>query len=181
MVVSTVCTETMSGSKRKSHYRKGVMAEHENTFPEPGDGEAVCRVTGSRGSSMFEVSLPESEEKSLAILPRKFLNLIWLKRNDFIIVENIPDTLNTDVSAGGSKVRLNIKHILKKEQIAHLKKMKLWPEKFNECIESNDSRAYTGDIPLDMCTGGGDGEDGDLEIKDGDEAEEAPELIPSTL
>jgi hypothetical protein len=48
----------MSGSGRKSAYRKGVTDSFLNDFPEPEDGKTmVARVRASRGTNIFEVSL----------------------------------------------------------------------------------------------------------------------------
>lgn len=64
----------------------------------------------------------------LAILPAKFRKLVWLKRNDFVIV-NSGDSLDEAVSPGdiSGGIRYMIKNILYKEQVKNLKQKKLWP------------------------------------------------------
>ena len=137
----------MSGSKRASPYRKSVMSSYENDFPEPQAdlGEVICKVAGSRGSSIFEVILSNSEETELAVLPKKFVNLIWVKRNDFVIIQRGPaspedsaaEVVEAPATAVEGKLLYEIKHILKKDQISHIKKKGLWPSKFDETAASS--------------------------------------------
>ena len=94
----------MAGLGRRSHYRKHLTDSVLNDFPEPNpsEGERLARVVGTRGSNQFEIilSLPSSSSSvstlnhgsdskripKLAILPTKFRKLVWVKRNDFVIV-----------------------------------------------------------------------------------------------
>ena len=127
----------MAGLGRRSHYRKHITDSVLNTCPEPGEGERIAKVVGTRGSNQFEIILPDTKstcrgtvastdsytksdsgEKArqqwgqqpqpqpqpqpqshhqppiaasartskLAILPTKYRKLVWLKRNDFVIV-----------------------------------------------------------------------------------------------
>ena len=46
----------MSGSGRKSQYRKSVTDEYLNGFPLPEDRDAIAMVKSSRGTNIFEVS-----------------------------------------------------------------------------------------------------------------------------
>lgn len=71
----------------------------------------------------------------LAFLPTKFKKLIWIKRNDFVIVEcGDEDTeeihhqkAEIDSSSGGGGFRYAITHILYKDQVKHIKSKGLWP------------------------------------------------------
>lgn len=45
----------MSGSGRKSHYRKSVTDQFLNGFPLPTENEKVVRMLNSRGTNIFEV------------------------------------------------------------------------------------------------------------------------------
>ena len=47
----------MSGSGRKTHYRKSVTEEFLNGLPLPGEGEVLCKTHSSRGTNIFEVSV----------------------------------------------------------------------------------------------------------------------------
>jgi translation initiation factor IF-1 len=85
----------MSGSGRKSQYRKGLTSEfldkHTNYVP-VGD-ELIARVLANRGANLFEIKLPTSSGLDasslnvLAKLPKKFNKLIWIKTGDYVIVE----------------------------------------------------------------------------------------------
>ena len=122
----------MAGLGRRSHYRKHITDSVLNTCPEPGEGERIAKVVGTRGSNQFEIVLsdtkstcrgnvtisdgntntgsekarqprgqqlqpqpqlhrqppiaPSARTSKLAILPTKYRKLVWLKRNDFVIV-----------------------------------------------------------------------------------------------
>ena len=47
----------MSGAKRKGGYRKGVVDDYLNSYPEPEENERIALVCGSRGNNIFEISL----------------------------------------------------------------------------------------------------------------------------
>lgn len=142
----------MSGSGRKSGYRKSVTEAYENSYPVPNKEEEECivKVKGSRGTNIFEIEL-NANTIELARLPNKFKKLIWIKRNDYLIVSYMNHQKSTDESSSAaevetpvtvllnansnlafdeSKVQYEIKHILNKDQIKHLKAQLLWPEHF---------------------------------------------------
>ena len=92
----------MSGSGRKSQYRKSVtstyLLEDERT---PQENEYIVSIVGNRGDSTFAIQFPtttitsssSSEAYSLntselANLPKKFNKLIWIKTGDHVIVED---------------------------------------------------------------------------------------------
>lgn len=64
----------------------------------------------------------------LAILPTKFRKLVWLKRNDFVIVRCGEEKDDEEKDDTTGSIRYQIEHILYKEQVKHLKKERLWPE-----------------------------------------------------
>jgi probable RNA-binding protein EIF1AD len=108
----------MSGSGRKSHYRKSVTDSFLNGFPEPEENDSICKVSNSRGTNIFELEL-EGGGSELAMLPNKFKKLIWVRRGDYVIASSSADDCTTATGDEG-KVRYMIKHILSKEQIKHL-------------------------------------------------------------
>lgn len=57
----------MSGTGRKSAYRKSVTEEVLNSFPEPdlGAGERVARVVQSRGGNILQVRLGWGERNGM--------------------------------------------------------------------------------------------------------------------
>lgn len=63
----------------------------------------------------------------LAILPTKFRKLVWLKRNDFVIVRCGEDEDGSENIDSTGSIRYQIEHILYKEQVKHLKKEGFWP------------------------------------------------------
>ena len=150
----------MSGSKRRSGYRKSVN-ESIKTFPEPSDRERLAQVTGMLGSNLFSVRVAKPILKpgiddstrcdegidiasstfrdGIALLPTRFKNAVWVRRGGFLIVGD--ESSDTNVSSSSSsistvdKVRFRIEHILFPEQIKHLKTRGLWPSEF-ETIRS---------------------------------------------
>ena len=100
-----------------------------------------------RGSNLFEVISADGKIE-LSLLPKKFHKLIWVKRNEFVIVlrelgdsEEVAECLE----ANSGKVRSVIQHVLTKEQIKHLVKSNLWPPNFNiDHKEASHIRSYTG-------------------------------------
>ena len=119
----------MSGSGRKSHYRKSVQDSFLNGFPVPEENDSICRVAGSRGSNLFELELVGGVVE-LAMLPNKFKKLIWVRRGDFVIATSSTDECTT-ATGEDVKVRYMIKHILSKEQIKHLINAEIWYDSFN--------------------------------------------------
>ena len=75
----------------------------------------------------------------LAFLPTKFRKLVWIKRNDYVIVEcgdeeednkdedNIHESNKKSGKSGNTGFRYVITHILYKEQVRHIKSKGLWP------------------------------------------------------
>ncbi|CAE7645613.1 eif1ad [Symbiodinium microadriaticum] len=119
----------MSGSGRKSHYRKSVQDSFLNGFLEPEENDSICRVTGSRGTNLFELELSGGGGLELAMLPNKFKKLIWVRRGDFVIAASAVDDCTT-ATGEDVKVKYMIKHILSKEQIKHIVDIGIWPEDF---------------------------------------------------
>jgi len=85
----------MAGLGRRTHYRKHLTDSIIYDYPEPGDNERIAKVVATRGGNQFDILLPidakdadaQQPQGQLAILPTKFNKLVWVKRNDFVIVE----------------------------------------------------------------------------------------------
>lgn len=127
----------MSGSGRKSQYRKSVTTTFLDDNITPEEHEKIVVVLGNRGDNTFEIRL-ESGEKGLARLPKKFNKLIWIKTGDYIIIEDdrhqvTPSAASStapDVSAPASteaKEQYTIKHILSKPNVKYLRNSNMWP------------------------------------------------------
>jgi probable RNA-binding protein EIF1AD len=150
----------MAGLGRRSHYRKHLTDAVLHDLPEPDEtlGQRIARVVGTRGGNMFDVVVapastsasstdgkPQEDKKQdndknatknsiktsqLAFLPTKFRKLVWIKRNDFVIVEcgdeEETEDQQSDKKEGGG-FRYVISHILYKDQVKHIKSKGLWP------------------------------------------------------
>ncbi len=123
----------MSGSGRKSQYRKSVTSNFLNENVVPSENEDIVLVLGNRGSNMFEIQL-KTGELELARLPNKFNKLIWIKKNDFLIVERNDESGSSDSST--SKVKFVINNIINRDNILVLRSQNLWPLEFeNEKVK----------------------------------------------
>jgi translation initiation factor IF-1 len=123
----------MSGSGRKSQYRKSVTDSFLNDNFVPSETEKIVRVLGNRGDNTFEVQL-SAEGKALARLPNKFNKLIWIKTGDYIVIggEDEPADAATAPTPTEGKEQYAIIHILSKPNIKFLKAKNLWPEDIGE-------------------------------------------------
>ena len=125
----------MSGSGRKSQYRKSVTDSFLNDNYVPNETEKVVQVLGNRGDNTFEVQL-SADGKALARLPNKFNKLIWIKTGDYIVIggEDEPADAAAMASATGTegKEQYAIIHILSKPNIKFLKAKGLWPEDISD-------------------------------------------------
>jgi probable RNA-binding protein EIF1AD len=122
----------MSGACRKSQYRKGVTQEYisGNPVPDPNKGEVVARVVGNRGAGIFEIALPTGET-DLCSLPRRFKNVIFVKKNDFLIVER--GSAPPQQQLESDTFRYACKSVLSRDHIKHIKALPgdLWPSCFD--------------------------------------------------
>lgn len=134
----------MSGLGRRTHYRKHLTDSIIYDFPEPGENECLAKVVATRGSNQFDIVLPAAStrdnipepllssaaarESHWAILPTKFNKLVWVKRNDFVIVKMAADNENNNHAGDTGSIRYIISHILYKEQVKHLQTKGLWPK-----------------------------------------------------
>ncbi|TDH64914.1 uncharacterized protein CCR75_000620 [Bremia lactucae] len=121
----------MSGSGRKSAYRKGVTKRVLYGDPEPQENQIIVRVTGMRGTNLFEVVDAVGVE-SVTMLPTKFRKLIWVKRGDFLIVGEGDGGEATTATGKKGAVTSIVEHILYKDQIQNLKRKELWPVAFDD-------------------------------------------------
>lgn len=157
---------TMSGAGRKSKFRKGVTNDYLMSLPEPGPGEYICRVTGSRGANMFEIALSDDDTTGcLALLPNKFKNVIWVKTRDFVIVQGSDEEKDSPVGSD-RKVQYLITHILTKEHIKHIQEVGLWPKGLTSTLSTTVASVAVpyGDYGSEMPFG--EGEDEALEESD---------------
>ncbi|TMW55101.1 hypothetical protein Poli38472_013863 [Pythium oligandrum] len=129
----------MSGSGRKSAYRKGVTKKVLYDHPEPRENEAIVRVVALRGSNLFEVQHADAS-KSLTMLPTKFRKLIWVKRGDFLIVSGGDGDITTSEGKKGAVTSI-VEAILYKDQIKNLRAKGLWPVELDELAAQESASA----------------------------------------
>ena len=141
----------MSGAGRKSGYRKGVTDSYINEYPLPIDGKLIMQICNPRGSNQFEV-IDEYNNKDLALLPARFRKVIWIKRNDYVIVQAPSDNITTNNDNNDNtnndntstmKVNYLIESILGKDQIKYIKDQNMWPEGFSITSNINDTISMT--------------------------------------
>ena len=119
----------------------------------------------------------------LAFLPTKFRKLVWIKRNDYVIVqcgdEEVADNKDEDTKdqsnnkkSGNTGFRYVITHILYKEQVKHIKSKGLWPSDPLFAEEGNTPDDVDGQDEADTGEDKGDKEDevpqNDTYYEDGD-------------
>ena len=118
--------------KRRTPYRKQVTDSVLYAFPEPGPSQHVAVVIKSHGSNLLEVETPAGSAagRGLAMLPSKFRKLVWVKRGDFVIVDEAAGSFVAADGAAGA-VRYMVEHILYGDQVRHLRSIGKWPACFD--------------------------------------------------
>jgi len=101
-----------------SRQRKHVADDVLSASPLPTESLRVARVVESRGSNILEVEF-ESGESILATFPARYTKKIWIKRGDFVMVEQ------ADLRASGKVVGV-ITSVIRDDQIRHIKEHGLW-------------------------------------------------------
>ena len=124
----------MAGCGRRSQYRKHLTNSVIHGLPEPGENQVIAKVMATRGGNQFDICTPTNLDPQLAILPTKFHKLVWVRRDDYVIVQGGEDDGGEDMRSG---VRFIIQTILYKEQIKHLRKKDLWPKEFDSVNEDD--------------------------------------------
>mmetsp|Transcript_10374 Transcript_10374/g.22504 ORF Transcript_10374/g.22504 Transcript_10374/m.22504 type:complete len:98 (-) Transcript_10374:1413-1706(-) len=96
----------MSGAKRRTKYRKHVETDVLEGLPEPGEGEQIVQVVGSRGGNMLEVRSP-ANENALCLLPSKFRKLVWVKRGNYMIATYSGENYETAKKGGARQSQVH--------------------------------------------------------------------------
>jgi len=110
----------MSGSKRRTGYRKTLQDDVLFGLPEPSLGQCLGLVQRASGANLFEV-YTETGERGVGMLPTRFRNLVWLKRGDFVIL-SAPSMGVMQTSSGGvGAVTHMIESILYDNALKHLR------------------------------------------------------------
>ncbi|CAJ2644319.1 unnamed protein product [Trifolium pratense] len=90
------------------------------------------QVVSLRGSNLIEV-MDARGEKSLALFPAKFQKSIWIKRGNFVVVD---ESGKKEALESGSKVACIVIQVLVYAQVRALQKSAEWPEIFKH--DSNE-------------------------------------------
>ncbi|KAL9677561.1 hypothetical protein QQ045_005794 [Rhodiola kirilowii] len=106
----------------RKHMKK-LAEERKFTVP---DGECIMQVISLRGSNLVEV-MDAAGEKSLALIPAKFQKTMWIKRGNFVLVD---ETGREQALESGSKITCLVTRVLFHEQVRQLQKSPEWPQVF---------------------------------------------------
>lgn len=140
----------MSGAGRNSSYRKHITENFLSDFIVPEDNEQIVQVKANRGSNIFEVETTDGKVE-LARLPNKFNKLIWVKKNDFLIVEQtLEDVSSLSVQNSSASNLSDVKHVLSKDHIRYLKDQAKWPPAFQDKIDLDGKEAHNSSFYCSM-------------------------------
>ncbi|CAJ2644317.1 unnamed protein product [Trifolium pratense] len=101
--------------------RKNLKRATEEKHVTLQDGQCIMQVMDARG------------EKSLALFPAKFQKSIWIKRGNFVVVD---ESGKKEALESGSKVACIVIQVLVYAQVRALQKSAEWPEIFKH--DSNE-------------------------------------------
>lgn len=114
----------MSVATKRKHVMRSVLAE-DLDLPKP--NEKIVKIRASMGNNLHEVE-GETGEVFLISMPTRFRKSVWVKRDDFILVESIPE---------GDKVRAEMVRPITSDYMRFLRENNQWPTAF-ETIEADD-------------------------------------------
>ena len=106
--------------------RKNVLIQVNSELPEPSETLIVARILSSKGGDIFEVEIPSGVNALatvLALMPSKYMNVVWVKTGDLVLVEKT-ETVST------SKISYSIAYILNEAQTKHILSINQLPEVF---------------------------------------------------
>ncbi len=103
-------------------------------------GQSIMQVVSLRGSNLIEV-IDAKGEKALAIFPAKFQKSMWIKRGNFVVVD---DSGREEAIESGRKVACVVVQVLFHEQVRLLQKSPQWPEIFKSTsLDNTDGNLQT--------------------------------------
>ncbi|CAM8917358.1 unnamed protein product [Rhodiola kirilowii] len=106
----------------RKHMKK-LAEDRKFTVP---DGDSIMQVVSLRGSNLIEI-MDAAGGKSLALIPAKFQKTMWIKRGNFVLVD---ETGREQALESGSKITCLVTRVLFHEQVRHLQKSPEWPQVF---------------------------------------------------
>src|SRR5690242_1163596 len=114
----------MSGSRRRTVYRKTVQDDTLHGFAEPSLEQCLAVVLASPGSNLFTV-VTEDGIQGVALLRSHFRLLGWVKRGDCVILSHSDGATVTARGTAGA-VSFLLEHILYPEAVNHLRSIGRW-------------------------------------------------------
>nr|GMC52766.1 probable RNA-binding protein EIF1AD [Ipomoea batatas] len=85
-------------------------------------GQSIMQVVDLRGSNLIEV-MDANGEKSLAIFPAKFQKSMWIKRGNFVVVD---ESGREEAMESGRKVGCIVTQVLFYDQVREYQKSPEW-------------------------------------------------------
>lgn len=106
----------MSKATKRKHVQKEML---NSDWVGPTGDQRLVRIIAGRGNNLHEVCSVDDNEIFLVSMPAKFRRNVWVKRDDYVVIEPIPE---------GDKVRGEIVRVLTKEDVKMFKQ-KGWGKK----------------------------------------------------
>ncbi|KYQ93909.1 hypothetical protein DLAC_05314 [Tieghemostelium lacteum] len=138
-----------------SHSRKHVKEQFKSQI-ELQNGHSIIKVIDLRGGNTIEVQYP-SGHCHLAMIPSKFNKIVWIKKGNYAIIDQIEDQSN--ISSG---IQACVVNILNKDNIKDFQKSNQWPKEFEtidlkpklqdliQNDDDNDNDDYLNDLPTNQ-------------------------------
>jgi len=136
--------------------RKNLRKASEKDAVSLQEGHSIMQVVSLRGSNLIEIMDSEGI-KSLAIFPAKFQRCFWIKRGNFVIVD---ESGRDKALESGNKITCMVSQILFHDQVRTLEKSSEWPAIFRE--KATDDSKSQSHQPTDVNEEGLTSDDDDL-------------------
>ncbi|XP_051122737.1 uncharacterized protein LOC127245758 isoform X2 [Andrographis paniculata] len=104
-------------------------------------GESIMQVVDLRGSNLIEV-MDTKGDKLIAIFPAKFQKSMWIKRGNFVVVD---ESGREEAVESGRKVAGIVTQVLYHDQVRLLQKSSEWPEIFKSTPGENSMQCLDSD------------------------------------
>ncbi|UJR38423.1 hypothetical protein I4U23_031091 [Adineta vaga] len=118
----------MSSTTKMKH----VVNEALQRYELPDDKHYIVKIVAPRGNNLHEVITPNGT-MFLVSMPTKFRKTIFIKRGDYVLVEDIEE---------GDKVKAEIIQILLRDNIKYIRSQNCWPKEFED-IQDEDTKGET--------------------------------------
>ena len=142
----------MSGSKRRTCYRKTLQDDVLHGLPEPSASQVLAVIARASGANLFEVRT-EHGARGVALLPTRYRKLVWLKRGDAVILSAPAEGALTTTDGGAGAVTHVVEAILYEAALKHLRAIGRLPA----ALERAQAEIVSGSGSADSGSGGGGG------------------------